>query len=106
MGAGWWRCASAATRPGLRLAWRGPDETGRPTVGSPIVAAGAVWDVDLDGRLFALDAATGAQRFQAKIPGQPGHFAALAYGGGQIYTATRRRRGRLPAGRAQYALNA
>ena len=29
-----------------------------------------------------------AQRFQARIPGKPGHFAALAYGGGQIYTAT------------------
>jgi outer membrane protein assembly factor BamB len=74
--------------PGFTLAWRGPDETGRPTVGSPIVAAGAVWDVDLDGRLFALDAATGDQRVQLNIPGQPGHFATLAYGGGQIYTAT------------------
>ena len=74
--------------PAFSLAWRGPDETGRPTVGSPIVAAGAVWDIDLDGRLFALDAATGAQRFQARIPGQPGHFATLAYGGGRIYTAT------------------
>jgi outer membrane protein assembly factor BamB len=74
--------------PGFTLAWRGPDESGGPTVGSPIVAAGAVWDVDLNGRLFALDASTGAQRFQGKIPGQPGHFGALAYGGGQIYTAT------------------
>jgi outer membrane protein assembly factor BamB len=74
--------------PAFSLAWRGPDEKGQPTVGSPIVAAGAVWDIDLSGHLFALDASTGAQRFQTAIPGQPGHFATLAYGGGQIYTAT------------------
>jgi outer membrane protein assembly factor BamB len=74
--------------PAFSLAWRGPDETGQPTVGSPIVAAGAVWDIDLSGHLFALDASTGAQRFQTTIPGQPGHFATLAYGGGQVYTAT------------------
>jgi outer membrane protein assembly factor BamB len=74
--------------PTFTLAWRGPDETGQPAVGSPIVVAGAVWDVDLEGRLFALDAATGAQRYQTNIPGQPGHFATLSFGGGQIYTAT------------------
>jgi outer membrane protein assembly factor BamB len=74
--------------PTFTLAWRGPDEAGRPTVGSPIVAAGAVWDVDLAGQLFALDAASGAVRFQTTIPGQPAHFATLAFGGGQIYTAT------------------
>src|SRR6266851_5317397 len=74
--------------PTFTLAWRGPDETGQPTVGSPIVVAGAVWDVDLFGRLFALDAATGALRFQAGLPGKPTHFAALAYGAGQIYTVT------------------
>jgi outer membrane protein assembly factor BamB len=78
----------SASPPAFSLAWSGPDQTGQPTVGAPIVAAGAVWNVDLAGRLFALDAMTGAQRFQARIPGQPGHFAALAYGGGQIYTAT------------------
>jgi len=74
--------------PAFSLAWRGPDETGQPTVGSPTVAAGAVWDIDLSGHLFALDASTGAQRFQTTITGQPGHFATLAYGGGQVYTAT------------------
>jgi outer membrane protein assembly factor BamB len=78
----------SSSPPGFTLAWRGPDETGQPTVGSPIVVAGAVFDVDLSGRLFALDAATGAQRFQAQLPGQPTHFAALAYGGGRIYTTT------------------
>jgi outer membrane protein assembly factor BamB len=71
--------------PGFSLAWAGPDQTGQPTVGSPIVAAGAVWNVDLSGKLFALDAATGAQRFQVNLPGSAVHFAALAYGGGQVY---------------------
>ena len=31
---------------------------------------------------------TGALRFQAALGGKPTHFAALAYGGGQIYTTT------------------
>lgn len=74
--------------PAFSLAWRGPDETGQPTVGAPIVAAGAVWDVDLSGRVLVLDAATGAQRFVGQLPGQPNRFAALAYGGGQVYVAT------------------
>jgi outer membrane protein assembly factor BamB len=74
--------------PSFTLAWRGPDETGQPTVGAPIVAAGAVWDVDLGGRVFALDAATGATRFMGQLPGRPNRFAGLAYGGGQIYVAT------------------
>jgi outer membrane protein assembly factor BamB len=74
--------------PGYSLAWQGPDETGSPTVGAPIVAAGAVWDVDLSGRVLALDAGTGAQRFAAQLPGQPNKFAGLAYGGGQVYVAT------------------
>jgi outer membrane protein assembly factor BamB len=79
---------SGGSPPAFTLEWRGPDETGQPTVGAPIVVAGAVWDVDLSGRLFALDAATGALRFQASLGGKPTHFAALAYGGGQIYTTT------------------
>jgi outer membrane protein assembly factor BamB len=74
--------------PGFSLGWRGPDERGQPTVGSPIVVAGAVWDMDLAGRIFALDAQTGATRFQGNLPGGPNHFAALAYGAGRIYAAT------------------
>jgi outer membrane protein assembly factor BamB len=74
--------------PSFSLGWRGPDERGQPTVGSPIVVAGAVWDMDLAGRIFALDAQTGATRFQGNLPGGPNHFAALAYGGGRIYAAT------------------
>jgi outer membrane protein assembly factor BamB len=83
--------------PGFSLAWRGPDETGQPTVGAPIVAAGAVWDVDLSGRVLALDAATGAVRYTGQLPGQPNKFAGLAYGGGQVYVAT-------PAGVAAFQL--
>jgi outer membrane protein assembly factor BamB len=74
--------------PAFSLAWRGPDENGSPAVGPPIVVAGAVWNVDLAGRLLAIDAATGAVRFQAKLAGRPSHFASLAYGGGQVFTAT------------------
>ncbi len=74
--------------PSFSLAWQGPGESGQPTVGAPIVAAGAVWDVDLAGRVLALDASTGTQRFAGKLPGQPNKFAGLAYGGGQVYIAT------------------
>jgi outer membrane protein assembly factor BamB len=74
--------------PMFSLAWQGPGETGQPAVGAPIVAAGAVWDVDQSGRVLAMDAATGAQRFSGQLPGQPAKFAGLAYGGGQVYVAT------------------
>lgn len=73
--------------PGFSLAWQGPGEGGG-VVGAPIVAAGAVWDVDPQGRLLALDAASGQQRFAGQLPGQPAKFAGLAYGGGQVYVAT------------------
>jgi outer membrane protein assembly factor BamB len=75
-------------QPGFSLAWRGPDETGQPTVGSPIVVAGAVWNVDFSGRVMVMDGATGTQRYTGQLPGTPGHFASLAYGGGQVYAAT------------------
>ena len=74
--------------PAFSLAWQGPGEQGQPTVGAPIVAAGAVWNVDLSGRVLALDEATGNQRFAGQLPGPPNKFAALAYGGGQVYVAT------------------
>jgi outer membrane protein assembly factor BamB len=74
--------------PNFSFAWQGPGETGQPTVGAPIVAAGAVWDVDLSGRLLALDAGSGQQLFAGPLPGQPNKFAGLAYGSGQVYVAT------------------
>jgi outer membrane protein assembly factor BamB len=78
----------SANPPGVSLAWRGPDQLGRPVVGSPIVVAGAVWNIDFSARVFALDAGTGDIRFMAQLPGLPGHFATPAYGGGQVYVAT------------------
>src|SRR5579864_1932920 len=73
--------------PSFSLAWQGPGEGGG-AVGAPIVAAGAVWDVDPNGRLIALDASNGQQRWAGDLPGQPAKFAGLAYGGGQVYVAT------------------
>jgi hypothetical protein len=73
--------------PSFSLAWQGPGERGQ-SVGAPIVAAGAVWYADLNGRVVALDAASGAQRFAGAPPGKPAKFAGLAYGGGQVYVAT------------------
>ena len=74
--------------PDFSSVWRGPDQVGQRSVGSPIVAAGAVWNADFNGRLFALDAANGAQRFVGQLPGKPNTFATPAYGGGQVYVAT------------------
>jgi outer membrane protein assembly factor BamB len=73
--------------PSFSLAWQGPGEGGG-AVGVPIVAAGAVWDVDPNGRLLALDASTGSQRWIGDLPGKAARFAGLAYGGGQVYVAT------------------
>jgi outer membrane protein assembly factor BamB len=73
--------------PAFSVAWSGPDETGQPSVGPPIVVGDTVWDLDPQGQLFALEAATGAVRYQTRIPVQPEHFAPLAYGGGQLYAA-------------------
>jgi outer membrane protein assembly factor BamB len=83
--------------PGFTLAWQSPGEQGRPSVGAPVVAAGAVWDVDQAGLVLALDAATGVQRFAGQLPGPPDKFAGLAYGAGQVFVAT-------PAGVAAFQL--
>jgi outer membrane protein assembly factor BamB len=73
--------------PSFELAWQGPGEGGG-AVGAPIVVAGAVWDVDPNGQLIALDAANGQQRWAGQLPGRPAKFAGLAYGAGQVYVAT------------------
>ena len=73
--------------PSFSLAWQGPGEGGG-AVGAPIVAAGAVWDVDPSGRLLVLDAASGTQRAALDLPSKANKFAGLAYGGGQVYVAT------------------
>jgi outer membrane protein assembly factor BamB len=48
--------------------------------GPPIVAGGLVWTMGLDGRLFGLDAATGAIRQQASIGVPANHFPTPAVG--------------------------
>ena len=87
-GAESWRCGCPNNPPAYTLGLARAPQTGQPTVGSPIVVAGAVWDIDLSGKLFALDAGSGTTLYQTQLGGQPTHFAALSYGGGQIYTAS------------------
>ncbi len=77
----------SSSPPSFELAWQGPGEGGG-TVGAPILVAGAVWDVDPNGRLIALDAGNGQQRWAGQLPGKAAKFAGLAYGGGQVYVAT------------------
>ena len=74
------------SKPGFSLAWR-VEETriGLPTIGSPIVAGGAVWNTDARARIWAIDALTGEVRFQDDLPGVPAHFASPSSGGGNIY---------------------
>jgi outer membrane protein assembly factor BamB len=81
------RLGLPAGRPGFTQAWQGPTQTrtGRPTVGSPIVAGGAVWAVDAERHLLALDVLTGEQRFRGDLPGAPARFATPTSGGGRIY---------------------
>jgi outer membrane protein assembly factor BamB len=76
--------------PGFSLVWKGPEQSvvGKETsVGSPIVAGGAVWATDPHAHLVAMDAATGEVRYQANLPGVPAHFATPTSGGGRIYAA-------------------
>jgi outer membrane protein assembly factor BamB len=73
--------ALRVTSSGFARAWKGPGFRAGP----PIVAGGAVWTVDLDGgKLYALNAQTGAVRFQASI-GSPVQFSSPAAAGGSIY---------------------
>ena len=52
---------------------------------SPIVAGAGVWTIG-NGKLYQLDAATGAIRYSVSI-GESAHFASPAASGGQIYVA-------------------
>ncbi|HLH68260.1 MAG TPA: PQQ-binding-like beta-propeller repeat protein [Candidatus Dormibacteraeota bacterium] len=65
----------------FRVAWQGPNFR----AGSPIVAGGLVWDIDFDGgRLWALNAKTGAVEHQVKI-GTAEHFVAPSASAGRLY---------------------
>jgi len=62
------------TESSISVAWKAP----RPRLGSPIVAAGAVWAIEPDsGRLFALDVTSGAVLYDLSL-GQARHFSTPA----------------------------
>lgn len=57
---------SAANVGGLRQAWR-YQAPGGPVYGTPAVSGGTVYAADVSGFVFALDAATGAQRWLTRV---------------------------------------
>jgi outer membrane protein assembly factor BamB len=69
--------------PRFTSQWRGPSTA----AGSPVVAGGRVWFVDLTGDLYGLDQATGAVRFRDHL-GDVGHFPSLGVGAGQLFAVT------------------
>ena len=64
------------------VAWRAVGKS----VGSPIVAGGAVWSVDIGGTMHALDATSGAERFSAEV-GDVTRFATPAAKGTHVVVA-------------------
>ena len=65
------------------VAWTAPDGVS----GSPTVGGGAVWVVDPNGTLHALDQATGAERQHLALGAVP-HFASPTLVGNQAYVGT------------------
>jgi outer membrane protein assembly factor BamB len=62
------------TESSISVAWKAP----RPRLGSPIVAAGAVWAIEPDsGQLLALDLTSGAVLYDLSL-GQARHFSTPA----------------------------
>jgi PQQ-like domain len=62
------------TESSISVAWKAP----HPRLGSPIVAAGALWAIEPDsGRLFALDLTSGAVLYDLSL-GQARHFSTPA----------------------------
>ena len=62
------------TESSINVAWKAP----HPRLGSPIVAAGALWAIEPDsGRLFALDLTSGAVLYDLSL-GQARHFSTPA----------------------------
>jgi len=72
----------------IRVLWRGP----RSAWGSPVVGGGAVWVTDWSdqgsGRLYELDAATGAVRFSLSLGTSLPHFASLSMTGSHAFLGT------------------
>jgi outer membrane protein assembly factor BamB len=65
--------ALSVTSSSVAVAWHAP----HPILGSPIVAAGAVWAIDPDGTLYALDPSSGAVVY-SKGMGSTQHFSTPA----------------------------
>ena len=66
--------ALAVSPTSFSVAWK----VGHPVLGSPIVAAGAVWAIEPDsGKLYALDPATGAEIYSTDL-GAARHFSTPA----------------------------
>jgi outer membrane protein assembly factor BamB len=65
--------ALSVTSSSVAVAWHAP----HPILGSPIVAAGAVWALDPDGTLYALDPSSGAVVY-SKGMGSTQHFSTPA----------------------------
>ena len=72
----------------IRVLWRGPGSAW----GSPVVGGGAVWVTDWSdrgsGRLYELDAATGAVRFSLSLGTSLPHFASLSMTGSHAFLGT------------------
>lgn len=66
--------ALSVTETTISVAWKASS----PRLGSPIIAAGAVWAIEPEsGRLFGLDLTSGSVLFAANL-GQARHFSTLA----------------------------
>jgi outer membrane protein assembly factor BamB len=63
---------------------------GLPTVPSPLVYRGVMYMVKDGGILTALDAATGKQLKQARLPGNGNYYASLVGGDGNVYATSER----------------
>ena len=84
--------ALSVSSSSLTIAWHTP----HPSLGSPIVTAGAVWAIEpASGTLFALDLASGAVRYSLSI-GAAEHFSTPAATDGFVVA---------PAGRSVVALS-
>jgi hypothetical protein len=68
-----------ASPPSLKVLW-----TSAVGGGPPIVAAGLVWTIGLDGTLYGLDPSTGAVRQQASIGMPANHFPTPSVGDGLL----------------------
>jgi polyvinyl alcohol dehydrogenase (cytochrome) len=85
--------ALSVSASAVSVLWHAP----HPSVGSPIVSAGAVWAIEASsGTLYALDQSSGAVRFSTSLGSPAAHFSTPAATDGFIVA---------PAGRSVIALS-